>query len=288
MIYGGVVLKKRTIIILIIAMIILLLGLYLYLENATLQVTKFDITNSKIPKDFNNYIIIQVSDFHNTTSEKLYNYLVKEIETQKPNIIALTGDLIDSRKTDINAAINFLKDIKDIAPIYYVTGNHEARVSEYSKLKEQMNILGVNILENKAIAIRKNNSTLNLIGINDPSFANENTVSDNEIIRTEINNLDYDKDIYTILLSHRPEVFNTYVSEKIDLVFTGHAHGGQIRIPFIGGVVAPNQGFLPEYTSGKYEENNTTMIVSRGIGNSIFPFRINNRPELVVIKLNSK
>lgn len=200
MIYGGVVLKKRTIIILIIAMIILLLGLYLYLENSTLQVTKFDIKNSKIPKDFNNYKIIQVSDFHNTTSEKLYNDLVEEIKTQKPNIIVLTGDLIDSRKTDTNVVINFLKDI----------------------------------------------------------------------------------------ISHRPEEFNTYVSENIDLVFTGHAHGGQIRIPFVGGVVAPNQGFFPKYTSGKYVKKNTTMIVSRGIGNSIIPFRINNRPELIVVELRSE
>lgn len=288
MIYGGVVLKKRTIIILIIAMIILLLGLYLYLENTTLQVTKFDITNSKISKDFNNYKIIQVSDFHNTTSEKLYNDLVEEIKTQKPNIIVLTGDLIDSRKTDTNVAINFLKDIKDIAPIYYVTGNHESRVNEYSQLKEQMKNLGINILDGKTIVLKQKDSIINLIGIDDPKFSSEVAVSDSEIIKTEINALEYDKNSYTILLSHRPEEFNTYVSENIDLVFTGHAHGGQIRIPFVGGVVAPNQGFFPKYTSGKYVEKNTTMIVSRGIGNSIIPFRINNRPELIVVELRSE
>ena len=279
--------KKRKIIILIIAIIVLLCGFYLYLENTTLQVTKFKITNSKISEDFNNYKIIQVSDFHNTTSEKLYNDLVEEIKKQKPNIIALTGDLIDSRKTDINIAISFLKDIKDIAPIYYVTGNHESRVGEYSQLKEQMKSLGINILDSKAIVLKQKESIINLIGIDDPNFANEVAVSGSEIIKTEINGLEYDKNSYTILLSHRPEAFNTYVSENIDLVFSGHAHGGQIRLPFVGGVVAPNQGFFPKYTSGKYVEKNTTMIVSRGIGNSIFPFRINNRPEVIVVELNS-
>lgn len=280
--------KKRIIIVSIFVIILLLLGFYLNFENTSLQVAHYDILDNKIPEDFNNYRIIQVSDFHNTTSKKLTNDLVENIKKQKPNIIVLTGDLIDSRKTEVTFAINFIKEIKDIAPIYYVTGNHEARVSKYSELKEQMNNLGINILENKAIAIRQNDSTLNLIGINDPSLANENKVSDNEIIRTEINNLEYDKDIYTILLSHRPEAFDTYVSENINLIFTGHAHGGQIRIPFVGGVVAPNQGLFPKYTSGKYEEKNTTMIVSRGIGNSIFPFRINNRPELIIVVLKNK
>ena len=98
----------------------------------------------------------------------------------------------------------------------------------------------------------------------------------------------YDKTQYTILLSHRPELIDTYTEENFDLVLSGHAHGGQIRIPFLGGLVAPNQGFLPKYTSGIYEKNDTKMIVSRGIGNSIIPFRINNRPELVVINLQNK
>lgn len=280
--------KKRIIIVSIIVIILLLLGFYFNFENTALQVTDYDVTDSKIPEDFNNYRIVQVSDFHNTTSKKLTNDLIEEIKKQKPNMIVLTGDLIDSRKTDVNIAINFIKEIKDIAPIYYVTGNHEARVREFGELKEQMNSLGINILENKAIAIKQNDSTLNLIGIDDPSFANEVAVSDSEIIRTEINSLVYDKDSYTILLSHRPETFETYISENINLIFTGHAHGGQIRIPFIGGIVAPNQGLFPKYTSGKYEEKNTIMIVSRGIGNSVFPFRINNRPELISVELKNK
>lgn len=280
--------KKRIIVISIIIIILLLLGFYLNFENITLQVTNYDISDSKIPEEFNNYKIIQISDFHNNTLTKLSSDLLKEIKEQEPNIIVITGDLIDSRKTDTNVAINFLKDIKDIAPIYYVTGNHESRVKEYSQLKEQVKNLGINILDGKTIVLEQKDSIINLIGIDDPKFFSEAAVSDSEIIKTEINALEYDKNSYTILLSHRPEEFNTYVSENIDLVFTGHAHGGQIRILFVGGVVAPNQGFFPKYTSGKYVEKNTTMIVSRGIGNSIIPFRINNRPELIIVELRSE
>lgn len=280
--------KKRIIVISIIMIILLLLGFYLNFENITLQVTNYDISDSKIPEEFNNYKIIQISDFHNNTLTKLSSDLLKEIKEQEPNIIVITGDLIDSRKTDTNVAINFLKDIKDIAPIYYVTGNHESRVKEYSQLKEQVKNLGINILDGKTIVLEQKDSIINLIGIDDPKFFSEAAVSDSEIIKTEINALEYDKNSYTILLSHRPEEFNTYVSENIDLVFTGHAHGGQIRILFVGGVVAPNQGFFPKYTSGKYVEKNTTMIVSRGIGNSIIPFRINNRPELIIVELRSE
>ena len=98
--------------------------------------------------------------------------------------------------------------------------------------------------------------------------------------------LEYDKSTFNILLAHRPELFETYVKEEMDLVLTGHAHGGQIRLPLSGGLVAPNQGLLPKYTSGKFVENETAMIVSRGIGNSTFPFRVNNRLELVVVSLH--
>jgi predicted MPP superfamily phosphohydrolase len=93
---------------------------------------------------------------------------------------------------------------------------------------------------------------------------------------------------FTLLLSHRPEMFDTYVEKDVDLVFSGHAHGGQFRIPFVGGVFAPNQGLFPKYDSGIYSEGNTTMVVSRGIGNSAFPFRINNRPEVILVELDTE
>ncbi|MBQ6907688.1 MAG: metallophosphoesterase, partial [Clostridia bacterium] len=221
-------------------------------------------------------------------SEKLTSRLIEELQKQKPNIIVFTGDLIDSYKTDIDTAINLIKEIKDIAPIYYVPGNHESRISDYSKLITEMKNHDAVILDNKVEVLELKGAKLNLLGIDDPSMAHGLYLSDREIVKTELNNLNYDKNNYSILLSHRPELFDMYAANKIDLVMTGHAHGGQIRVPFIGGLFAPNQGFFPKYTSGTFKEDKTTMIVSRGIGNSIMPFRINNRPELVVIELKNK
>ena len=277
--------KKITIIFSIICLLLILCGIYFYFENTTLEVSTYQIASNKIPNEFNNYKIIQISDFHNNTSSKLTKKLIAEIKNQKPNIIVITGDLIDSTKTNVDIAIDMIKEIIEIAPVYYVTGNHEARTNEYDNLKSQMIELGVKILENEAQEIQLNNSTINILGINDPSFNKERDILDSEIVKSNMENIQYNEDNFTILLSHRPEVFKIYVEKNIDLVFTGHAHGGQIRLPFIGGIIAPNQGAFPEYTDGIYREKDTTMVVSRGIGNSIIPFRVNNRPELVIVEL---
>ncbi len=277
--------KKITIIFSIICLLLILCGIYFYFENTTLEVSTYQIASNKIPNEFNNYKIIQISDFHNNTSSKLTKKLIAEIKNQKPNIIVITGDLIDSTKTNVDIAIDMIKEIIEIAPVYYVTGNHEARTNEYDNLKSQMIELGVKILENEAQEIQLNNSTINILGINDPSFNKERDILDSEIVKSNMENIRYNEDDFTILLSHRPEVFKIYVEKNIDLVFTGHAHGGQIRLPFIGGIIAPNQGAFPEYTDGIYREKDTTMVVSRGIGNSIIPFRVNNRPELVIVEL---
>ena len=279
--------KKITIIFSIICLLLILCGIYFYFENTTLEVSTYQIASNKIPNEFNNYKIIQISDFHNNTSSKLTKKLIAEIKNQKPNIIVITGDLIDSTKTNVDIAIDMIKEIIEIAPVYYVTGNHEARTNEYDNLKSQMIELGVKILENEAQEIQLNNSTINILGINDPSFNKERHILDSEIVKSNMENIQYNEDNFTILLSHRPEVFKIYVEKNIDLVFTGHAHGGQIRLPFIGGIIAPNQGTFPEYTDGIYREKDTTMVVSRGIGNSIIPFRVNNRPELMIVELKS-
>lgn len=277
--------KYKKIIIILILLIII--SFYLYYQNNYLQITNYSIENTKIPKDFNNYKIIQISDFHNTKSNKITKELINTIKQEQPNIIVITGDLIDSKKTNIDISINLIEKLSNIAPIYYINGNHEISSNKYSELKEKLTTQKVTILENQTKTIKLNNSEINLIGINDPTMNYNPYSTEAEIIKSNLKESNYNKENYSILLSHRPEAFNTYVKENIDLVLTGHAHGGQIRLPFIGGVIAPNQGFFPKYTSNKHTKENTTMIVSRGIGNSIIPFRINNRPELVIIDLNN-
>ncbi len=280
--------KKILIRLFILTILIGLCSLYFHYENTKLQISEYNIVNPFIPNDFDKYKIVQVSDFHNAKSKTLANDLVKEIKQQKPNIIVITGDLIDANKTNFDLAINFIKEIKTISPIYFVSGNHEASSSYYVELKEELLENNVIILDNKLVKLKVNEAEINLIGIDDPKMAHENAVLDSEIVKVELSKINYDKSIYSILLSHRPELFDNYVEKDIDLVLSGHAHGGQIRLPFVRGLFAPNQGFFPKYTSGTYEKNKTTMIVSRGIGNSILPFRINNRPDLVVITLNHK
>ena len=128
-----------------------------------------------------------------------------------------------------------------------------------------------------------------ILGLDDPAFNTFNHSEDymNEgIIKKELIDINNDKR-FRILLSHRPELFDLYVDNNIDVAFTGHAHGGQVIIPFIGGIIAPNQGFWPKYYKGMYTKNNTTMILSRGLGNSVIPQRIFNRPEIVSLTLNS-
>lgn len=279
--------KKILIITFVITSLLILCNLYFYYENTKLSISNYNIVNEKIPSSFNNFKIIQISDLHNTKYKKLTDQLVKKIEYEKPNIIVLTGDLIDSNKTNIDRAIQFIKKIKNIAPIYFVSGNHESSISEncYNELKEKLTENQVIILDDKVDTLKVSNSEINLIGISDPKMTHIGYLKESEIIENELNSIEYDNSKYSILLSHRPELFNNYVEKNIDLVLAGHAHGGQIRITFIGGVVAPNQGLFPKYTNGKFEQNKTVMIVSRGIGNSILPYRINNRPELVIITL---
>lgn len=272
--------RKKYIIIIMVILFLASIKIYLYCQNNFLEVTEYEVINSRLPKDFNNFKIVQISDYHNTKSTKLSNDLIKEISNQKPNLIVITGDLIDANNTNIDIAINLIEDIKKIAPIYYVTGNHETWIDDYYVLKEELEENGVKVLENEFITINKGKSAINLIGIEDSNSVNE--------IQNKLINSNYQKDIFSILLSHRPELFDAYIKNEMDLVLTGHAHGGQIRIPFIGGLVAPNQGFFPKYSNGIYNKEKTTMIVSRGIGNSIISIRFNNHPELVVITLKNK
>jgi hypothetical protein len=148
---------------------------------------------------------------------------------------------------------------------------------------------GVIVLEDEAIPLERNGETITLLGLADPDFTVKGDMFGEvpAMVSTKLKNLIGDESGYTILLSHRPELLETYVNCGIDLVFAGHAHGGQFRLPFIGGLVAPNQGLFPKYDAGLYTDGGTSMVVSRGIGNSIIPLRFNNRPEIVLVELNA-
>ena len=282
--------KKKKFIFLVVAVIVLVaLVIWIAWGNTALELNTYTISSSKLPQSFDGYRIAHVSDLHNTEMGKDNEKLLVMLRDADPDMIAITGDLIDSRNTDIEVALQFIREAVKIAPCYYVTGNHEARVNEYGELKAGMETAGVTVLEDVRTEISMEGATITLIGVNDPSYQPDYLFGDSEtVLNTKLEELHTEDGEFTVLLSHRPELFDAYTDHGIDLVLSGHAHCGQFRLTFIGGLVAPNQGFFPEYDAGIYTEGNTNMLVSRGIGNSILPFRINNRPEVILIELQAE
>lgn len=278
--------KRKSIILAVVAAILFALIAWIIWGNTALELNTYTISSSKLPQSFDGYRIAHVSDLHNAEMGKNNEKLLTMLRDADPDMIAITGDLVDSRNTDIEVALQFVREAVKIAPCYYVTGNHEARISEYDELKEAMEAAGVTVLEDEQTEISLTGEFIRLIGVNDPSYQTDYLFGDAKtVMNTKLEELHTEQDRFTILLSHRPELFETYVDHDLDLVLSGHAHGGQFRLPFVGGLVAPNQGFFPEYDAGLYSMNHTNMIVSRGIGNSILPFRFNNRPEVIIIEL---
>ena len=281
--------KKKFIFLAVAAAVLVALVIWIAWGNTALELNTYTISSSKLPQSFDGYRIAHVSDLHNTEMGKDNEKLLVMLRDADPDMIAITGDLIDSRNTDIEVALQFIREAVKIAPCYYVTGNHEARVNEYGELKAGMEAAGVTVLEDAKFEISIDGETIMLIGVNDPSYQTDYLFGDSEtVMDTKLEELHTEDDVFTILLSHRPELFDIYADHGMDLILSGHAHGGQFRLPFIGGLVAPNQGLFPEYDAGIYTEGNTNMLVSRGIGNSILPFRINNRPEVILIELQAE
>lgn len=264
-----------------------ILGIWIVWSNCALEESVYRIADSQIPRGFDGFRIIQLSDLHQAEFGEGNSRLIEQIADAKPDMIAITGDMIDSRHTNIAAALELAEALVGICPVYYVNGNHEARISEYETLKEGLEAAGVSLLENRKVTIKHSDDQITLMGIMDPAFCVDYLAGDAAAVKSAIGKLQYERDGYTVLLTHRPELFDVYADAGLDLVLAGHTHGGQFRLPFVGGLVAPNQGFFPQYDAGVYEKENTTMVISRGLGASVIPIRFCNRPEIVLIVLNS-
>ncbi len=264
----------------------ILLVLFFIWQNNTIVTTTIVYSNPKLPKEFDQFRIAQISDLHNKVFGDNQSYLINELGKTNPDIIVLTGDLIDRRRFNLNAALIFVKEAITIAPVYYVSGNHEAWSNQYDLIKKELLQLGVSILDDQYIDLIKGEGSIRLLGLSDPDFLTSrysegtNTTKVHQSLQRNA-----DPNRFQLLLSHRPELIQIYSQYNMDLVLSGHAHGGQIRIPFIGAIIAPDQGLLPKYTSGAYKVNETTLVVSRGLGNSVLPIRLFNRPEIIVVKL---
>ena len=250
------------------------------IDSRNIDVTRFTVSGA--PEAFSGFKIVQISDLHNAEFGTDNQKLIDILKSEAPDAIVITGDLIDARRTNTEIAESFARRCMEIADCYYVPGNHEARLGgTYDAFESALIADGVNVLRNGSVRIRKGMDSIRIIGVDDPAFAKASDAITNLDAALEA----LSSDDFTILLAHRPELIDEYSKWGIDLVLSGHAHGGQIRLPGIGGLYAPGQGFFPRYTSGNYTVGDTEMIVSRGIGNSAFPLRVNDRPEVVIVTL---
>ncbi|MCC5896094.1 MAG: metallophosphoesterase [Alkalibacterium sp.] len=281
--------RKRLINIISVALFVISIAGYLIWQNNAIQLSYFNYADSALPEPFHGFKVVQVSDLHN---KDFGHQLINKVTDERPDIIVVTGDVIDRNRTDVPTAIKAMEKMVEIAPVYFVSGNHEVTSGEFEVLQSEMAKIGVVDLDNSHENLEINGSEIGLIGMEDPLLLLyddiERVGSSERLLQSNIEKLVEESGAdFTLLLSHRAELMEIYSETSVNMVLTGHAHGGQIRIPFVNGVYAPSQGFLPEYTSGLYQKNSTTMIVSRGLGNSIFPLRINNRPELVILTLEA-
>lgn len=270
--------KKRFVILTIV--VVLLIPFFIWQNNALTESTYYYDVSGIDPK-LAGMKIAQVSDLHNKKFGKEQKTLLKKLENYQPDVIFVTGDVVDANHTNIEVAMDFLKGAVEIAPVYFVVGNHEMWLDTQvlANLREQMEAVGVYYMDNECLSIPYGETTYNLMGLDvDNLYGNRL----DQCLESE------NKEKLTILLAHEPQYFQRYCDLNMDLVFSGHAHGGQVRLPFFGGLVAPDQGFFPKYTEGTYIENATTMVVSRGLGNSIIPVRVFNFPEIVYVELKGK
>lgn len=285
--FGGIIIKNR--IKLIISILLIVFTLLTVFQNIDFEVTTYVIGDVNLPGSFDHFRIVQISDLHNCFYDKGNKSIIEAVRKEKPDIIAITGDYVDKSSKNIEELLKFSSELAKIADCYYVTGNHEAEYcikANYKEYLKKLSSVGFIVIEDDFKVIKRGEDQINIAGLSDPLLQE---VIDKKYTKTsEIyydRYMDLDLTGYTVLLAHRPYDFKTFVKMKPNVILSGHEHGGQFRFPLIGGVFAPGEGFLPEYESGVYNEEITTMIVSRGLGNGEAPIRINNQPEITVIEL---
>jgi predicted MPP superfamily phosphohydrolase len=258
--------------------------IYVYTQNNWIEVEYITVEIDKLPKELEELKIVHISDVHIPHFPAGIKKLISSVQKEQPDIIILTGDILDSGgDLDDQGLIELCNGLSRIANIYAVTGNHETRKNDTGKWAEVMRKNNVTVVDNRIEVFNKDNASVAIMGLKDNHRYSYEYLAGIESV----------KDMPRILLAHRPELFGSYSSDandiKPDLIFCGHAHGGQFRIPFINkGIIAPHQGLFPKYTSGLYvSDNRVQMVVSRGLGSSIIPIRLNNRPHLPVVRLKS-
>lgn len=275
--------KKLAIKCILLTFLVLAFAFYGYTENRSLEIEHLSVSISELPENLSGLTIVHLSDIHFPNTGIDVEKLIAETKKAQPDLIFLTGDLIQ-RTAEISETplVELVSAMVAIAPTYSVSGNQEVSSGQLEEWNEVMVRSGANLLENDIDLITVSGEEIAIAGVEDWHMT------------TDINNLLSLDHVPILLLAHRPEYFDSYATDnptlQPDITFSGHAHGGQIRLPLIGPIFAPGQGFFPQYTSGVYSSENHSeqkLVVSRGIGNSIFPFRMGNKPHFIVVTLTN-
>lgn len=256
-------------------------------ENTAVQLHRITVADD-IPDGFEGFTFALISDLHNAQFGQEQERLMRLLREAQADAVVVTGDVIDKRRPGMQNALSFFAQTIRLAPVYYVPGNHEAVSAEYPALRRALEEMGVEILEDRALPLGRGGDMITLAGVSDPVFTTADPERNTALMAQKLEDVLPKSDLYTVLLSHRPELFDVYCAAGVNLTFAGHAHGGQFRLPWGQGIIAPNQGLFPKYTQGLYAKEGGKMVVSRGLGNSSVPIRLNNRPEVVAVTLKKK
>ena len=268
--------KKFTVTVPLFLIWYIFLTVFLTYQNNNLVITKYDLGTDLGVK------VVQISDLHNMNIMWDKDRIPRETKALDPDIIVLTGDLVDSIHLDIDSALYTAGELAKITDTYFITGNHEYRLSQddYFKLIDGLETAGVKVLANSYEILGEDGKEYALIGLEDYSLEDQTLAVVTSAVKAQKG-----EDIPLVVLAHEPQYIDNYSSCGADIVFTGHAHGGQVVFPGGKGLVSPGEGLFPKYTSGVVSHGDTKMVVNRGLGNSVIPFRINNFPEIVVCEM---
>lgn len=247
-----------------------------------LEISRYEVKSQKLPESFDGFKIVQLSDLHGAEFGEDGMGLVEKVEELEPDIIALTGDFVTD-EGDLAAVEKLVARLTELCPVYFVSGNHEFGSGLAVKVRNILERAGVKYLSNEYLTISRGEDGILLGGVEDP-LAYADMLSPDELAQ-KMN--DAAPDAFKILLGHRNYWMTEYPELPVDLIFCGHAHGGLIRIPGVGGLIGTDRRLFPDFDAGEYNNGRYTLIVSRGLGNSVPIPRVFNRPEIVCVELSS-
>lgn len=277
--------KKRALI--NISMIVMVLFIVrLYIDNNVFTATYIDFSDNEIPKEFNDTKILQLSDLHSKSFGKDNDVLISEIEKINPDYIFLTGDMVSDKDKDFTVFLDLAAEIGKKYKCFYIIGNHEMDLTNKDRnyICDTLESYNVDVLDNEMVKLYKGNASINLYGMwyNPKYYIEEDFYLEN--MKKVMGEAD---EGFNILLTHNPDDFEIYANWGADLIFSGHVHGGMVRLPIVGGLISPNRTLFPKYDAGLYEYNESNLVVSRGLSRGVAGVRLFNQPELVVVTLKS-